>query len=96
MKAKINKIAESLYFRLTDQEVEEVILEYKLMKEYFKFCQSIDTTGVEPLIYPCEKETFYLRSDANPSSISKADVLKNVSVVEDGYVVVPAVIKNAE
>ncbi|MDD8048124.1 MAG: Asp-tRNA(Asn)/Glu-tRNA(Gln) amidotransferase subunit GatC [Thomasclavelia sp.] len=79
-------------FNITDEEMPELIEEYDVFMHHVSVLDKIDTTGVEPLAYPYEVETSYLREDEANDVISREDVLKNAKDVLDNQIKVPKVV----
>lgn len=53
----------------------------------------MDTDGVEPMVYPFEAPTTFLREDVVSDVLSQEDALKNVKDARMGHVHVPKVVK---
>ncbi|MFV0393427.1 MAG: Asp-tRNA(Asn)/Glu-tRNA(Gln) amidotransferase subunit GatC [Coprobacillaceae bacterium] len=79
-------------FRITDEELPELVEEYDVFMNHVKVLESIDTDGVEPLPYPYEIETTFLREDEPIDIISTKDALQNAKDVEDNQIRVPKVV----
>ena len=71
----------------------ELIEEYDIFMNHVAVLEKIDTEGVDPLAYPYEIETAFLREDEPVDIISREDVLKNAKCVEDNQIKVPKVVK---
>ena len=54
---------------------------------------SFHTTVVEPMVYPFETPTSYLREDVVDHVISREDALANAPKVRECHIVVPKVVK---
>lgn len=80
-------------FKISDDEVDDLVNEYEVFMAQVKALEAIDTSGIEPLAYPYEIETTYLREDIPTDIISNSDVLKNAGSVEDGQIKVPKVVE---
>ena len=61
-------------------------------KRQVSVLEKIDTTGVEPLAYPYEIETSFLREDNPVDVISLEDVLANAKSVQENQIKVPKVV----
>ncbi len=87
------KLAKDIMFELTDQEVEELKVEFQALEQHVKVLDEIDTTNVEEMIYPYEMETTFIREDEVAYVISHEDAMKNVKSVKIAHVHVPKVVK---
>ena len=69
------------------------IEEYNMFMNHVQFLESIDTQDVEPLAFPYEVETTFLREDEVSHIISREDALKNAKSIQDYQIKVPKVVK---
>ena len=53
----------------------------------------VDTEDVEPMVYPFEASTTFLREDEVGHVLDQSDVLKNVKKERAGHILVPKVVK---
>lgn len=88
----LKKLGLKTMFRITDQEMPDLVKEYDIFMEHVQVLSKIDTEGVEPLAFPYEIETTFLREDEVTDVISKDDALRNASSVEAGQIKVPKVV----
>ena len=79
-------------FMIKDDEMIELIKEYEVFMDQVSMLDKIDTSGVEPLDYPYEMETTYLREDMDDTIISNDDALKNAKDVLANQIKVPKVV----
>ena len=79
-------------FRISDKEMPALIEEYDIFMHHVEVLEKIDTTGVEPMAYPYEIETSFLREDVPNDVISTKDALKNAKTVQDNQIKVPKVV----
>lgn len=91
--AKVRELARNLMFDLSDEEAQNVAEEFTVFQKQLEFLRQIDTEGVEPMVYPFEQETTYMREDEVSSVISRQDALSNVKRTRKGYVTLPRVVK---
>lgn len=91
--AMLKKLGLKTMFNISDEEMPELIEEYDIFMNHVAVLEKIDTEGVEPLAYPYEIETTFLREDEPVDIISCEDVLKNAKCVEDNQIKVPKVVK---
>lgn len=87
------KLAKQLMFELNDQEASEMVQEFEEFNHLLVHLASIDTTGVEEMIYPFEEPVTYLREDELIHVITQQEALSNVSNSQQGHFVVPKVVK---
>lgn len=87
------ELAKRLMFELSDEEADDIVKEFKTLCQQLELLESIDTTGVEPMVYPFESPTTYLRDDDEVHTISQEDALLNAGKVVQGHFSVPKVVK---
>ena len=92
-KAKVQELANDLMFSVNDDEINDIIKEFDLLDKMISFFDSINTDGVEEMIYPLDIETNYLREDIEDKKISQEDALVNVKKTKQGHILVPKVVK---
>ena len=88
-----HKLANYLKFDLSDEEINELKKDFIEVEKQVELFEKIDTTGVEPMVYPFEEATTFLREDIEEDVLSQEDALKNVKDVRMGHVHVPKVVK---
>ena len=91
--AYFKDLAHRLMFDLSDEEAQDIVVEFETLEKQLELLESIDTTGVEPMVYPFEEPTVYLREDVADHVISREDALKNAPNVRECHIVVPKVVK---
>ena len=91
--SEVKKLAEMLMFRLSDEEAQEIIEEFKTFDRQLALLDKIDTEAVEEMIFPFDVKTSFLRDDEADHILSQDDVLKNVAKTKQGHVVVPKVVR---
>lgn len=87
------KLANDLKFDLSDEEIEDLKRDFAEVEKQVDLFDAIDTAGVEPMVYPFEAETIFLREDAEADTLPQNDALKNAADVRMGHVHVPKVVK---
>lgn len=92
-KEKIHELALDIMFDVSDEEAEDIEKDFVTLEKMLAFFDWIDTDGVEEMIYPFEEPTAFLREDKISNNITQKEALSNVSVVKQGHVVVPKVVK---
>ena len=83
----------NLMFELSDQEAEDIVQEFEVLLKQMELLETIDTEGVEEMIYPFEEETSYMRQDVIGKTLSQTEVLLNAAKEKQGHFVVPKVVK---
>ncbi|MFR7591543.1 MAG: Asp-tRNA(Asn)/Glu-tRNA(Gln) amidotransferase subunit GatC [Longibaculum sp.] len=79
-------------FNVSDEEMPALIEEYNVFMSHVQALSKIDTKGVEPLAFPYEIETTFLRVDEATHIISREDALKNAKNVQEHQIKVPKVV----
>lgn len=87
------KLANQIMFDLSDQEVEDLQNDFKTMIQQMEILNEINTEGVEPMAYPFENETHYLRDDKVSNVLTQDEALKNAPKVGGQQVIVPKVVR---
>ncbi len=87
------KLANDLRFDLNDQEIESLKKDFVEVEKQVTLFESIDTDNIEPMVYPFETPTTYLREDVVDEVLSQEEALANVKEVRMGHVHVPKVVK---
>lgn len=87
------KLANDLKFNLSDEEIEALKKDFIALEQQVELFDSIDTAGVEAMVYPFETPTVYVREDVVEEVLDQKDALKNAKDVRMGHVHVPKVVK---
>lgn len=87
------KLAHQLMFDLSDEEADAIVKEFDTLNSQLHLLDEVDTNGVEPMIYPFEDETSYLRDDEVSNVISQDEALANVTKKLEGHFILPKVVK---
>ena len=93
MKNKLKAVTENLMFTLSEQEMAELVSDFDDLLVYFEYVKAIDTHDTEPLAYPFEAETYFLRDDKVSEVHTVKEVLGNCAQVQRNMVLVPKVVK---
>ena len=59
----LKKLGLKTMFNISDGEMPELVDEYDIFMNHVAVLEEIDTEGIEPLAYPYEIETNFLRDD---------------------------------
>lgn len=87
------KLASDLKFDLTDEEIEALKKDFEAVERQVELFSQIDTDGVEPMIWPFETPTVFLREDVECDTLDQKEALANAADVRMGHVHVPKVVK---
>ena len=92
-KAYFKGLANRLMFDLSDEEATSIVDDFATLCQQFELLEAIDTTGVEPMVYPFETPTVYLREDVEDHTISQQQAMANATKSVQGHFSVPKVVK---
>lgn len=92
LETMLKALGRKTMFDVTDEEMPALIEEYNVFMSHVQALAQIDTEGVEPLAFPYEIETTFLREDCANHTISKAEALQNAKSIQDGQIKVPKVV----
>lgn len=92
-KEYFKKLANQIMFDLSDEEVSELQEDFKTLTKQMELLDKINTENVEPMVYPFEEATTYLREDEVTNQITQEEALLNAPKKQDGQIVVPKVVK---
>lgn len=88
-----HKLANDLKFDLSDEEIEELKKDFVAVEKQVSLFEKVDTQGVEPMVYPFETPTVFLREDVVSDVLTQEEALNNVKDARMGHVHVPKVVK---
>jgi len=88
----LKKLGRKTMFNVSDEEMPALVEEYNVFMSHVKALEAIQTDNVEPLAFPYEIETTFLREDEANHVISREDALQNAKVKQDNQVKVPKVV----
>ena len=91
-KKTIENLAHLAKLEFNDEEKEEIMHDLDRMIEFINQLQSVDTEGIEPLIYMMEEEAD-LRKDKVIQNTTQEEALKNAPDKDTDYIKVPKVLK---
>ncbi len=89
---KMDDLALLYQFKLSDEEKDLLEKDFELLEDDLRLLEEIDTDGIEPMVYPFEDETSYLRDDDQIESLDLDEVLANAPTRKNSYFVVPKVV----
>ena len=74
----IQSLAKDVKLSVLDENMDTFIEAYHQFLKQVQSLESIQTEGVEPLVFPFEVETSFLREDSIQDVMRREDILKNV------------------
>lgn len=92
LKKLVEKVAQLARLQLAPGEHEKFAKQFAGLLENFAKLQKLDTTGVEPMVYPFDLRNV-LRHDEPSSSVAKEDLLRNAPERQEDFYKVPKVIE---
>ena len=92
-KEEIQELALNVRFEVNEEETKDIENDFVTLEKMLEFFDSINTDGVEEMVYPFEEATDYFREDEVSNVISQTDALSNVAKTRQGHIVVPKVVK---
>lgn len=88
----LRKCANGLMFDMTDEQYDLILSDFNVTLDQLKLIGDIDLEGVEPMTFPFECYTDFLRDDEDIKTISREDALKNAKDVVDDQIRLPKVV----
>lgn len=85
-------LAKQLRFELTDEEAIGISEEFSILINQMNLLNKIDTEGVQPMVYPIEEVTTFLRDDVADQILSAHEALKNAPSTKNGFFVTKKVV----
>ena len=82
----LKKLGLKTMFNISNGEMPELVDEYDIFMNHVAVLEEIDTEGIEPLAYPYEIETTFLRDDEPIDIISLEDALSNAKSVQENQI----------
>ena len=80
-KEKIHELALDIMFDVSEEEAEDIEKDFVTLEKMLAFFDSIDTEGVEEMVYPFEEPTDFLRVDEVSNNISQKEALASFASV---------------
>lgn len=92
-KEVLKDAANRLLFDMKDEEYDVLLNEFKTIISQMELIGKYeDIDHLEPMIFPFESSTDYLREDEPSAPLTKEDALKNAKSVKDGQIKLPKVL----
>ena len=85
-------LANQLRFSLSDAEAQDIKNEFDVLIDQMDLLNKIDTEGIEPMVYPFDEETSFMREDVADQVLSVQEVLKNAPKTKNGFFVTQKVV----
>jgi aspartyl-tRNA(Asn)/glutamyl-tRNA(Gln) amidotransferase subunit C len=90
--AYFKSLANQIRFELTDEEAKNISDEFEILINQMNLLNAIDTENVEPMVYPFETPTSFMREDVADQVLSASDALKNAPSSKNGFFVTKKVV----
>lgn len=85
-------LANQLRFALSDAEAQDIKNEFDVLIDQMDLLNKIDTEGIEPMVYPFDEETSFMREDVADQVLPVQEVLKNAPKTKNGFFVTQKVV----
>ena len=85
-------LANQLRFSLSDAEAQDIKNEFDVLIDQMDLLNKINTEGIEPMVYPFDEETSFMREDVADQVLPVQEVLKNVPKTKNGFFVTQKVV----
>lgn len=85
-------LANQLRFSLSDAEAQDIKNEFDVLIDQMDLLNKIDTEGIEPMVYPFDEETSFMREDVADQVLPVQEVLKNAPKAKNGFFVTQKVV----
>ena len=85
-------LANQLRFSLSDAEAQDIKNEFDVLIDQMDLLNKIDTEGIEPMVYPFDEETSFMREDVAYQVLPVQEVLKNAPKTKNGFFVTQKVV----
>ncbi len=92
-KEVLKDAASRLMFDMSDEQYDTLEKEFEIIIKQMKLIGEIpDVDNVEPMTFPFDVTTDFLREDEVTEPLTKSDALKNAKDVLDGQIKLPKVV----
>ena len=85
-------LANQLRFSLSDAEAQDIKNEFDVLIDQMDLLNKIDTEGIEPMVYPFDEETSFMREDVADQVLPVQEVLKNAPKTKNRFFVTQKVV----
>ncbi|WP_338960095.1 MULTISPECIES: Asp-tRNA(Asn)/Glu-tRNA(Gln) amidotransferase subunit GatC [unclassified Spiroplasma] len=90
----LHEFANELMFNLSEEQCENLLLEFKAIEKQMEIVTNINTNDIEPLNYPFPIINNLLRSDNVGTHLTSKSVLNIAPEVENNYISINQVINH--
>lgn len=92
-KELLQESANKLMFNLKDNELDTLFEEFKIITKQMELLSTVEgIESVEPMVFPFDVVTSFLRDDVASDCLSQDEALKNATDVVDGQIRLPKVV----
>ena len=89
----LKKCASNLMFDMSEEQYQLLLKEFEVITKQMELLGEIDgLSEVEPMTFPFDVFTSFLREDVEGECLSKEEVLRNAKDVVDGQIKLPKVV----
>ena len=89
----LKKCANNLLFDMSDEQYDLLLKEFDTLTKQMEILGEIEgLDDVQPMTFPFNVTTSYLRKDIPEESLSKEEILRNAKDVQDGQIKLPKVV----
>ena len=93
-KQLLKDAAKKMMFDMEEEQYDTLLKEFDLVLEQISILESIPNIDeVEPMVFPYEITTTYLREDVIEEPLTREEALRNTKEVINGQIALPRVIK---
>lgn len=93
-KETLKTAANKLMFDMSEEQYENLLNEFDVIISQMNLIGDIEGVDeVEPMTFPFDVTTTYLREDVSSSPLSREEALRNAKDVVDGQIRLPRVVK---
>lgn len=89
----IQSLAKDVKLSVLDENMDTFIEAYHQFLKQVQSLESIQTEDVEPLVFPFEVETSFLREDSIQDVMRREDILKNAKHIKNQQIQIPKVVE---
>lgn len=90
----LHEFAEELMFNLSEEQCENLLLEFKAIAKQMEIVTNINTDTIEPLNYPLPINNNFLRSDNIGEPLTCKNILSIAPETENDYISINQVINH--
>lgn len=90
----LQQFASTLMFQLSDEQCQNLLLEFKAIEQQMEIVKNINTKDVLPMDYPLPIINTFLRSDTIIEPATTKSVLEIAPATKGNYIIINQVISN--